>query len=90
MADTARDPSERKIQPVPPEYLPPKNAPPSPGTVRTPPRDGPRSSTEHDSLASILRGIERLADDLRLRPAAPGYAQRCADLARRLRSILSA
>ena len=51
-----------------------------------------RSSTGPDSLSSILAGMEKLADDLRKHSslAAQDYAQRCTDLARRLRKKLKA
>jgi hypothetical protein len=82
MTDPPRDPSGPKRIPVPREAASQREP------VR---RRRPRiPSTEHDSLPSILGGIEKLADDLRKHPslAAQGYAQRCADLAHQLRKKL--
>jgi len=82
MTDTPRDPSKAKRHPVPRVATPREE----PVRIRRP----GRPSTEHDSLPSILDGIEKLANDLRKHPslAAQDYAQRCADLAHRLRKQL--
>ena len=83
MADTPGDSAGPKRVPVP-TWARSQSEP----AVR---RRGPRiPSTGHDSLPSILGGIEELADDLRehLSLADQVYAQRCADLAHRLRKNL--
>jgi hypothetical protein len=48
----------------------------------TPPR------TDSDSLSSILKGIQKLAGDLKRNPAAQRYAQQADDLADRLKRVI--
>jgi hypothetical protein len=65
----------------------PENPPPR---VRRPRPQWVKPSTGRNSLDKIQVELQKLADDLAadLRPAAKDYAERCADLARRLREGL--
>jgi hypothetical protein len=80
MADTQRDP--RQVV----------HSPPPPSVPRTPPRPPippvRPSTTGSDSLSSILKGIRKLAGELRRSPAAQGYAQQADILADRLKRVI--
>ena len=79
MAGTPSDPP-RHVRPPRPRK--PRTPPRPPGPPVKPPRTGP------DSLSSILKGIQKLAGDLRQNPAAQRYVQQADILADRLRRVI--
>jgi len=81
MPDISYDPSQPQSHRVPEEYRQEDVSQRAARTQR-------RSSTDHDSLSSILKDIRDLARDLEWNPTASDNAQRCERLADRLKRVM--